>query len=245
VARARQSVANLTADLIRTELTLAEALALGPDDRVHPAVEDRTAIELLPEDRSIELALDASKDLKRLESNLQLKILEAKQHQSERLPKINLVAQYNLLAKYNNYEQFFNRFQYHNWQLGASFEFPLLSGRAFSAAGTQAQIDASKIRVEVGRTRSKITSELRQTFQEVHRAESARDLARADLDLAREQITVNLAQFEEGRLSMARVEEARASEQEKWLAYYASQHTVERARLDVLHQSGTLLAALR
>ena len=97
----------------------------------------------------------------------------------------------------------------------------------------------------MGRTRSKITSELRQTFQEVHRAESARDLARADLDLAREQITVNLAQFEEGRLPMARVEEARASEQEKWLAYYASQHTVERARLDILHQSGTLLAALR
>ena len=44
---------------------------------------------------------------------------------------------------------------------------------------------------------------------------------------------------------MARVEEARAAEQEKWLAYYASQHTVERARLDILHQSGTLLAALR
>jgi outer membrane protein TolC len=223
VARARQSVVNLTADLIRAELTLAEALALSPDDRVHAAVEERAVLDLPTEDRSIEQALDASKELKRLESNLQVKILEAKQYQAERLPKINLVAQYNLLAKFNNYEQFFNHFQYNNWQLGASFEFPLLNGRALSSAATQA----------------------RQTFQEVHRAESARDLARADLDLAREQISVNLAQFEEGRLPMARVEEARAAEQEKWLAYYAAQHTVERARLDILHQSGTLLVALR
>ena len=245
VAKAKQSVVNLTSDLIISEITLAEALGLNADDRVHAEAEEREAFAMPAEERAIELALESSKDLKRLESNLQMKILEVKQNEAERLPKINLVAQYNLLAKFNNYEQFFKNFQRNNWQLGASFEFPLLSGRAFSAAASQAQIDASKIRVEVGRTRTRITADLRRAFQEIRRAESSRDLARADLELAREQININLAQFDEGRLPMARVEEARAVEQEKWLAYYTSQHTLERAHLDVLHQSGTLLAALR
>jgi outer membrane protein TolC len=245
VARARQSVANLTSDLINAEIALAEALGLPPDDRIRAQPEERAAIALPTEESSVERALETSKELKRLESDLQVKILEVKQHQAERLPKINLVAQYNLLAKYNNYEQFFNRFQYNNFQFGASFELPILSGRSSSAAASQAELDASKIRLEVSRTRTKITANLRRAFQEVRRAESARDLARADLDLAREQINVDLAQFDEGRLPMARVEEARATEQEKWLAYYGSQHALERARLDVLHQSGGLLAALR
>jgi hypothetical protein len=41
------------------------------------------------------------------------------------------------------------------------------------------------------------------------------------------------------------VEETRAAENEKWLAYYNAQHLAEMARLNVLRQSGTLLAVLR
>jgi hypothetical protein len=77
------------------------------------------------------------------------------------------------------------------------------------------------------------------------RAESAREVARADLDLAREELTIDLAQMDEGRMPLAKVEEARATENEKWLAYYDAQHTAEVARLNVLRQTGTLEAALR
>jgi outer membrane protein TolC len=236
--RARQSVEQLTMDLINAETALAQVLGLGPDDRVRAAAEERGPLDLPTEERAIEDALENSRELKRLESNLQMKILEVKQHQAARLPRVNLVAQYNLLARYNNYEQFFNRFQYNNYQFGASFEIPLLVGRAPEAARSQAEIDAAKIRLEVSRTRTRIATDVRRAHQEIRRAETARDLARADLDLAREQLTIDLAQFDEGRVD-------RAAEQEKWMAYYAAQHTLERARLDVLRQSGTLLAALR
>ena len=40
-------------------------------------------------------------------------------------------------------------------------------------------------------------------------AEEARDLARADLELTRDELTVDLAQMEEGKLLRAKVEAAR------------------------------------
>ena len=101
------------------------------------------------------------------------------------------------------------------------------------------------MKIEVDRTRSRITADLRRAFQEVKRAESARDYAHADLDVTRDQISIDLAQYNEGRLPMATVEQARALENEKWLAYYEAQHTADRARLNVLRQTGTLQAALQ
>jgi hypothetical protein len=51
--------------------------------------------------------------------------------------------------------------------------------------------------------------------------------------------------MDEGRAPLARVESSRAAENAKWLAYYEAQSLAERARLDVLRQTGTLQAALK
>jgi outer membrane protein TolC len=245
VLQSKRGVESLSTDLMNAETSLALVLGLSPDDRVRAVSEEPPALTLDPEDRTIEQALENSKELRRLESNLQAKTLEIKANQAERLPKINLVAQYSLLGRYNNYEQFFRAFQRHNAQLGASFEIPLLPGRASSAAASQAEVDVAKIRVQVNQARARITADLRRGYQEVRRANTARDVARADLDLARERVTLDLALMDEGRASLAQVEQSRAAEQEKWLAYYQAQHSAERARLDLLRQSGSLLASLR
>lgn len=244
--RAVQHVNLLSADLTNAETALAQVLGLDPGDRVRAAVEDRRLLELpASEDGSIEQALENNKDLKRLQSNLQIKSLEVKSARALRLPKINLVAQYSLLTKYNNYADYFQRFSRNNAQVGASFEIPLLGGRAPTALQSQAEADAAKLRVEVARTRGRITADVRRAYQDARRAEQARELARADLDLAREQLSLDLAQMDEGRVPLAKVEADRATEQEKWLAYYDSQRNAEVARLTVLHQTGNLLAALR
>ncbi len=246
VLQARQRSEVLADNLIDAETTLALVLGLDPGDRVHAAQEDRT-LPALPdsEDRSIEQALDNNRDIKRLESNLQAKNLEIKGHNAERLPKVNLVAQYSMLGRYNNYAKFFPVFQRNNVELGASFEIPILIGRAPSAYTVQAEAEADKIKTEIARTRARLTADLHRAYLDIQRTESARDLARADLDLAREQLTLDLAQYDEGRLLMAQVEASRATEQEKWLAYYDSQHAAEVARLNLLRQAGTLMAAFK
>ena len=121
----------------------------------------------------------------------------------------------------------------------------MLAGKAAHAYISQDDTDIAKIRVEIARTRAKLSADLEHAFRDVKHAEAVRDVARADLDLARAQVNVDLAQNEEGRLSTAVLEQARAVENEKWLAYYDAQHQADRARLNVLHQTGTLLTALR
>ena len=46
------------------------------------------------------------------------------------------------------------------------------------------------------------------------------DAKQRDLDVAREQLSIDLAQMQEGRLAMRLVEEARIVENQKWLAFY-------------------------
>jgi outer membrane protein len=245
VLRANQSVETLSLDLTNAESSLAIALGLGPDDRVRAAPEERAPLAVPEsEDASIERALDNSVELKKLQSDMQAKQLEVKSYQAEKLPKVNLVAQYSLFAKYN-YQDYFSRFQRNNAQLGASIEIPILVGRAASAQRSQAEADIAKLRIEVSRTRSRITADLRIAYQDLKRAESAREVARADLDVAREELGIDLAQMDEGRLPLATVEAARATENEKWLAYYEAQHTAELARMNVLRKTGTLEVALR
>jgi outer membrane protein len=235
----------LAVNLIDAETALAQVLGLGAGDRVRSAEEERTAIELpVSEEASIEEALEHSPDLRRLESNMQMKTLEVKSFKAARMPKVNVIAQDNIFAKYNfptnNYV-----FHRNNPELGVSIEIPLLVGRTAQAFASQAETEVSKMRVEVARTRSRITADLRRAYQEVKSAESSRELAKADLDLTREQLNIDLAKFGEGKLPLAQVETEHAMENEKFLAFYVSQQTVERARLSVLRLTGTLVAALK
>jgi outer membrane protein TolC len=245
VLKARQNAETLAINLSDAESSLALVLGLGADDRVQPSTEERTPLAVPPsEEATIEEALNNSNELKRLESNVQSKMLEIKGYRAERLPKVDLVAQYSLFAKYT-YVGFFQKFQRNNAQLGASVEIPLIVGRASQAYIFQAESDIAKLRLEATRTRTRIASDLRRAFQDVRRAEGGRDVARADLDLAREQLGVDLSLMDEGRVPLAKVEEDRATENSKWLAFYDAQHAAEVARLNLLRQTGTLQAALR
>jgi outer membrane protein TolC len=246
VLRARNAVEKLSLNLINAETGLAQVLGLKPDDRARAAMEERSAIAVpVSEDASIEEALEHSPELKRLESDLQSKTLEVKSYKAARLPKVNLVAQDNVFAKFN-YSSYANyTFHRNNLELGASVQIPILVGRTARAYTSDAEADISKIRVEVARARSRITADLRRAYQEVKSAEASRELARADLDVTREELNVDLAQYEEGRLPLAKVEAMRATENEKFLAYYVAQQTSERARLNVLRLTGTLVASLK
>jgi outer membrane protein len=246
VSMAKHTADVLHENLIVAEMSLAQVLGLNPDDRVRAAEEERAAIALpASEDASIEEALEHSPELRKLESNMQMKTLEIKGYHAARLPKVNLVAQDNVFAKYNYTTQINYAFRYNNPELGASVTIPLLIGHTARAYAAQAQADVDKLGVEVRRTRARITADLRLAYQQVKSAESSRKLARDDLDLIREELNVDIAQFEEGRLPLAAVETARALENEKFLAYYVSRQTVEKARLNVLRLTGTLLAALK
>jgi outer membrane protein TolC len=245
VKRAEQRAANLRVDQIAAESDLSVALGYEPGDQVRAAQEDRQPIAAPEsEEEAINAALRSSRELQRLESSIQAQQLELRSYKARWLPTVNLVAQYAVLAE-RAYKDFFGRFQRNNWQLGGAVTVPLIVGKAASAFAAQSEIEILKLRTQLLQTRSRIAAETRKSLLEVEKAATARDLARADLDLTREQLGVYLAQLEEGRIPMVKVEELRVMENQKWIGYYDALRAYEQAKLLAARHSGTLMAIFK
>ena len=244
-ARARQRVEADTADLNYAEESLAVVLGFTAGDRVEPAGEDRLIPDLpASEEASVASALENNREMRRIQSQMQAKAFEARARGAERLPQFDLVAQYALFLK-NNYQQYFTKFQSNNAQLGVAIRLPLLIGSAPSGLEAEAELDLAKLRTQVSEVRNRTVLETRKGYQDVKRAESARDFAKLDLEVAREQVRVLLDQLDEGRTTRQAVDEGRMLEQEKWIGYYEAQHALEKAKLNLLRRTGTIQAALR
>jgi outer membrane protein TolC len=246
VARGRQRVEQLADDQDAAERSLAVVLGFGAEDQVWAADEDPQPPPLpSSEEAAIRDAIQSSKELQRLESALVSKGLDVRAQKAARLPTVDLVAQYGLFAKFNNFTDYFRTFQRNNAEIGMSITIPVLSGPAVSAAAAQAETDAARLRIEMNAARNHISLETRQNYQALRKAETARDVARLDLEVARDQISILLAQTNEGRATLQQLELARFTEDEKWISFYDAQYAVQKAGWDLLRQTGNVLAALQ
>jgi outer membrane protein TolC len=246
LARARYRRQALEASVQAAEDSLAAVVGLQPGDRVRVATDQRPVPEVpASADAAVEIAVKNSKEIRVLESRLLARGYDVRSARAAWLPKIDLVAQYAMLSRFNNYDQFFNRFERNNGQIGASFQVPIIPGPGASAQAAQAETESAQIRIQLRNARRKVEDDTRHAFADVQRAEAAQQVARLDLDVAREQVSILLAQNEEGRASLRDLEEARSAETGKWIDFYDAAATLEKARLAVLRQTGTLVAALR
>jgi outer membrane protein TolC len=227
------------------QMLLAVALGYPATDRVKP-VDSGTSELIVPpsETAATDSALRNNRELREMQSNVLAKQFDLRSYRAARLPKVDLVAQYALFAKYN-YEQYFQKFQRNNFQLGASITIPIFVGTAVKGYAAQALTDMQKIRVQMDQVRNRILSDTRRSYEQWEKAEKLRDLARLQLDLARQDLTVLLAQNGEGRVPLSRVEEARLEESNRWISMYDAETQVTRAKIAILRQTGTLLATLR
>lgn len=245
LAYARQLALNLETDQAAAESALALALGLPAEDRIRPVEAERAAPELpMSEDQALRAAIQSNKELRRIESQIASKQLEIRGERASRWPRVDLIAQYGLAARFNNYEDYFQKFQRHNGQIGASFQLPILTGSGAGAQVSQTQSEAARLKVELASTRNRIVSDVQQSFRESRRAAGAADLARMDLEVAREQLSVTLAQMQEGRTGLRDVEQARVAENQKWIAFYDAQYAAEKAKWNVLRLTGSLVGAV-
>jgi outer membrane protein len=244
VTRQRLDSAKLDADYF--EMMLAVALGYPATDRVKPVQTEDPSVPV-PETESdaADAALRNNRDLRQMQSNVLAKELDLRSYRAQRLPQVDLVAQYALFLK-QTYVQYFpnNKFQYNNAQVGAAITIPLLTGSATYAMAEQSVTDLRKMRLQMDQTRNRIIADTRRSYQQWQKAEEIRNLARMQLDVAREQLTVLLAQNGEGRVPMSRVEQARLEESDRWIGLYEAETQVSRAKFAILRQTGTLMAAI-
>jgi len=243
LARDRQAAESVDDEQAAAETDLALALGFAAEDRVRAVPQDRPAPPLpASEQQAAEAALAANSELRRLESQIAAKQLELRGAAAARLPRADLVAQYALLAKFNNYTEYFSHFQRNNGEIGVSFQVPLFVPGVKSAIA-QGEADLSRLKIELANTRNRIVSDLADSLRAARRAQTAADVARLDLEVTREQTSVNLAQFQEGRQTMRQVDEARLAEKDRWIAFYDAQYALEKAHWNVLRLNGGLLDA--
>ncbi|HEX4807628.1 MAG TPA: TolC family protein [Bryobacteraceae bacterium] len=228
------------------EMMLAVALGFPATDRVKPLDSDLPSAVAPPsEQEAADLALRNNRELRQMQSNVLAKQMDLRSYKAARLPQIDLVAQYALFAKYNYTQYFGNKFQSNNFQLGASITIPLLIGPASHGMAEQAYTDMAKLRIQMDQVRNRILTDTRRSYEQWQKAENIRNLYRMQLDLAREELTVLLAENGEGRIPMSQVEQGRLEEGNKWIALYDAEAQVTRAKLAILRQMGTLMATVR
>ena len=244
--RVQQRLVNLQSDRDYAEHNLASVLGFSAGDTVRPVSGERPPLPIpATEEAALQSALGASKAMKRLDSNFQAKVIEVKGDKAQRLPRVDLVAQYALLSQYSHYDQYFLKFQRNNAEIGASIQIPIWAGPGVKAQVAEAEADQQHIRAEMVAERNRITLDVHQSFQELNKANVASQLAKAELDLAHEQLSVLLAQMNEGRASLRQVEDARSNEDEKWISFYDAQFSDVKARMGILRQTGELVGALK
>ena len=246
-ARAGQQAVNLRAQMDLLEATLRRDLNLPESVRLTPSPTSLIGTLPLPESKaqSRERAAANSSELKRLLASLRAKGFEMEAEKGARLPRVDLVAQYSLLARFNNYDQFFNDFQRHNFQIGMSFEVPLFTGKRISSRVGRVALETQELRLRHEAAESLVELEAERMYQQVEQAEGMMKLSRMELDFARESLSVEMARMDEGRADLETVERARSAENQAWEAFYDSQYAVQKAKLNLLRQTGELVAALR
>lgn len=226
------------------EMMLAVTLGYPATDRVKPLDSElASSVVPPPEDEAADIAMRNNREFRQMQSNVLAKELDLRSYKSARWPKVDLVAQYALFAKYN-YEQYFQKFQRNNFQLGASVVVPILVGSASRGLMQQAYTDLQKLRIQMDQVRNRILTDMRRSYDQWKKAESIRNLSRMQLDFAREELTVLLAQNAEGRTPLREVEQARLDESNRWIGLYDAELQVTRAKLAILRQLGMLIAAV-
>ena len=216
---------NLTGVASDTPLEVeAESLPLSPEQ---------------PIGEMVALALQNSPELKQAEAERRAREFRLKGERGGYFPTIDAVVNYSVLGRYNNYDDFFNKFVRNNVSVGVRINIPIFSAKT-SAAVALARSEFSAAEQELKLKRASLELEVRHRARSARELDAAREVARLELQIARETLSNLQAQFAEGRASLRDLEKARLEESDKWMAFLDAEFVRQQAQLELLRSTGQL-----
>jgi len=238
-AQVVQRILQLEAREDELEVFLKYQLGIAEGQAIEVTPEDLPGEAEQAGDNLVAMALTNNTGLKIAESDVRAKEFRLKGEKRGYWPTLELVSVYSLLAKFNNYTEFFNHFQYNNFNAGINAQVPIFSARTKAFIG-QAQVNLEAAKASLSNKRTEVTAEVRQKTRRVRERDAAKEVARLELQLAQQNLTVLQAQFGEGKLNLREVEKARLDENEKWMAYLDANFQKQQAQLELLRTVGQL-----
>ena len=223
-----------TADQLRFLLGLEPDQPLEVTSEDIPAAADQTINDL------VATALRYNPEVKQADSVRMASELRLRGERGGYWPTIGLIGQYNLLAKFNNYDQFFNKFQRNNFIAGIDVRIPVfVSHTGAAVAFAQADLTTSQLQAET--KRAEVSLDVRHRARQERETETAREVARLELQLAQQNVEVLQSQFQQGHASVRDLESARLDQEEKSIALLDAGFARQQAELDLLRTTGQLV----
>jgi len=217
--------------------------------RSQTGISENTAIEVTPEDlpgiaeqegaNLVALALQDNVSVRVAASDVRAKEFRLIGEKRGYYPTLELVSVYSLLAKFNNYDQFFKTFERNNFNAGVQVQVPIFSPQ------TKANIALAKVNLEVAKAtldskKGEISAAVRVRTRRLRERDAAKEVARLELQLVQQNLTVLQSQYAEGRVNLREVERGRLEENDKWMAYLDANFQRQQAQLDLLQTAGQL-----
>lgn len=159
------------------------------------------------------------------------------------LPSVDIVGQYSVLSKFNNYSEFYNKFERNNVNVGAEITIPLFAAKTgANVALAKSQLNVAEL--TLGKRRQEVRANVQQKVRRVRELDASCEVARLDLQLAQETLQMIQAKFNQGRITLQEIEQARLDESDRWLDYLDANFAREQAQLAVLQATGQLASVL-
>ena len=155
------------------------------------------------------------------------------------LPTVNFVGQYSILSKFNNYLEFYKQFERNNINVGIQVQIPIFSAKT-SADVALAKSQLSEAEIMLGNKRQQVRFDVQQKARSVRELEASREVARLDLQLGQETVQQEQAKFDQGRITLQEIEQARLDENQKWVAFLDADFARQQAQLTLLQATGQL-----
>jgi outer membrane protein len=238
-AQVTQRVLQLEGREDELEVFLRYQLGLGDAQEIQVTPEELPGEAEQAGDNLVAMALTNNTGLQLAQSDVRAKEFRLKGEKRGHWPTLELVSVYSVLAKYNNYQQFFNTFQRNNFNAGVNIQVPIFSARVKAAVGL-AEVNLDAARAVLGNKKSEVSAEVRQKTRRVREMDAAKEVARLELQLAQQNVSVLQAQFGEGKLNLREMEKARLNENEKWMVYLDTNFRKQQAQLELLKTAGQL-----
>ena len=210
---------------------------------------ENTMIDVTPEDlpgvaeqegaNLVALALQDNVALRVAESDVRAKEFRLTGEKRGYYPTLELVSVYSLLAKFNNYDQFFKTFERNNFNAGIQMQVPIFSAQ-IRANIALAQVNLDVAKAALSNKKTEVSAAVRVKTRRLRERDAAKEVARLELQLTQQNLTVLQSQFAEGRINLREVEKARLEESDKWMAYLDANFQRQQAQLDLLQTAGQL-----
>ncbi|HTU33215.1 MAG TPA: TolC family protein [Candidatus Acidoferrum sp.] len=160
-------------------------------------------------------------------------------------PSANVVGQYQVLSDINNYDQYYSRpIPRNNFNFGIELSIPLFASKTrATVALAKSQLDEAEL--ALSNRRQEVRLEAAQSTRQSRELQASREVARLDLKVAQENADILQAELEQGKATLADVEQARLQENDKWATFLDADVAWQESQLKILEATGELAKVLQ